>query len=221
MSYEGLQIGPVLAVTGAVRKYLVFSSLFVSALALGTGCKTDDAVPAASESSSASSSTAAPTPTEKARPGRSAKIDLPRKRLAKPSLESGEQAAPDDAEARRELFRQRREERRLNRQAMLDADGDGTISPEERAAAQQRHMEDLRTRLDTNGDGKLTVEELQGSRMARRLGELSQVDADGDGEISAKELDGAMQRVRERIMERRGGRFGGGPGGGPGDGDAR
>ena len=97
---------------------------------------------------------------------------------------------------------------------MLDTNQDGTITPEEWAAARKLRAEEMRTRLDADGDGKVTVAELGESRMSRRLGDVSALDGDRNGDISAPEIETAMENMRERMRAFRGSGDGsGGPDG--------
>lgn len=177
----------------------------VSCVALAAGCKTDS-----SEQPAASS--AAPSANDSSRPPRSGKIDLPQRRNPSGSAEADVPALPD--EDRRDEWRGRREDRRKERQEMLDTNKDGTISPEEMAAARKVRAEDMRTRLDTDGDGKVTVAELGESRMSRRLGDVTALDVDKNGDISAAEIEASMEKMRERMRALRGSGDGsGGPDG--------
>lgn len=168
----------------------------VSCLMFAAGCKTD-APQAAAGSAAAQASDSARAP-------RSGKIDLQR-----PKLRIDKEAPPpalDDAPRERrgrwgdpdatpEERQQRWEERRKQREANLDTNKDGTISPEEVTAAQLKRADDMRTRLDADGDGKLTVTELADSRLARRM-DPAELDVDKNGEISADELKASMDRMR-------------------------
>lgn len=160
----------------------------IVSLLIAAGCKTEGA-----ESTAGS---AAPQAEQSATKGRSGKIDLPQQR---PRREGGERPAltddPDQGDRR-----ERRDERRKERMAELDKDGDGQISDAERDAARQVRVAETKKRLDTNGDGKLTLDELKESRMARRLGEdLDGIDADKNGEISAEELQTSMDAMRANM----------------------
>ncbi len=166
-------------------------------LLLAAGCKTDG-----SETPAASPASEAEQPVTK---GRSGKIDLPR---ARERRDDGDRPAlPEDGrdpEARRE----RRDERRQERMAELDKNGDGSVSQDERDAARKERVVEIRTRLDADGDGKLTVTELAESRMARRMGDLTTVDIDKNGEISAEEMQASMDAMRAQGWNgRRGGRW--------------
>jgi len=99
----------------------------------------------------------------------------------------------------------------------FDQDGDGKLSPEERAQAeaafQSRMPPQMRERMlkrfDKDGDGKLSAEELQAAREAwqaerEKVGKefrerlLKKFDTDGDGKLSPEERQRAAQVLRER-----------------------
>src|SRR5262245_29018640 len=136
------------------------SLVVVGALSI-TGCKTEEA---------ASSNSSGPAATEGAQPApsttkpRSGKIDLGMQRPARPER-GGERPAPTDEQ--REDWRQRRDERRKERMAQLDSDGDGTLSEAELAAGRHHRAEQMHARLDTNGDGKLSLEEVGAAKFRR------------------------------------------------------
>lgn len=188
----------------------------VLGLAAFPGCKTDK--PSASSENPSSS-----TETPSAAKPRSGKIDLPT--LPKPAPPATEEAEPDD----RTVSLQAREERRRQRMAEVDANGDGEISDEERQAARAKREQEMKARLDANkdgvvseeergnalhqravdmharmdrdGDGKLTIAELQNGPFNRFEGN---VDANGDGQVSVDELDQSIRERRQRGPFRRG-----------------
>lgn len=183
----------------------------IATLILAAGCKTDgEETPAGSAASETEQS---------ARKGRSGKIDLPTPRQRPADPGTGETARPglrgDRDDVSPEERRAMREERRADRMAQLDTDGDGKISDQERAVLQKQRMDQMKTRLDTDGDGKLTVKELQESRMSRRMGDVAALDIDKNGEISGEEMQKGMEDMRAKGW---GGRRGGL--GGAGDTDA-
>jgi len=186
------------------------SLALVTWLVLAAGCKTDSPAPTAG-----SAATPAPA-TESSRPSRSGKIDLPPRRPPAGGSDTELPALPDDSDldARREEFRALREQRRKERQELVDTNKDGTISPEEMAAARKVRAEEMRSRFDADGDGKLTPAELGESRMTRRMGDPAELDTDKNGDITSAELEASMEKMRERMRER------GGPGApdGPGRG---
>ncbi len=162
--------------------------LIIAGLLFAAGCKTEGA-----ESTAGS---AAPQAEPSASKGRSGKIDLPPQRQR--AADGDRPALPDEASS--DDRRERRDERRKDRMAELDKDGDGQISDVEREAGRKARVDEMKTRLDTDGDGKLTIAELKESRMARRLGDdLDAVDADKNGEISAEELQKSMDAMRANM----------------------
>jgi Ca2+-binding EF-hand superfamily protein len=88
----------------------------------------------------------------------------------------------------------------------LDANGDGSISAEEMAAAPQRRFE----AHDANGDGKVTAEEMVEHRMtmmrarieARVADMIAEMDDDADGMLSVDEM-GPGRRAERRSEKRR------------------
>lgn len=104
----------------------------------------------------------------------------------------------------REEMRALREERRKQREAMLDTNKDGVVTPEER----QQRMKPMVERLDQDGDGKLTPDELAASDRRMGFDDPAAVDTNKDGEISLAELDVAVTARREKMRERWRGRGG-------------
>ena len=137
--------------------------VLLATLVLAVGCKTD--------SESAKSGSAAPQAEQSANSGRSGKIDLPQRRRPAGAEDGARPELPDRPQLTDEERRARREERRQERMAELDKNGDGKIEESERLAARKERMDEMRSRMDANGDGKLTVDELQSSRESVRLGE--------------------------------------------------
>ena len=90
---------------------------------------------------------------------------------------------------------------------MFDADGDGTVTPEEMRAQMQAKL----TEYDSNGDGALSIAEFETlhSAMIREMmvDRFQYLDADGDGSVTAEEMTAPadmmerMQSMRERIMQ--------------------
>jgi hypothetical protein len=105
----------------------------------------------------------------------------------------------------REEMRERVEERRKAREAALDTNKDGVVSPEERQARLRPMLE----RLDQNGDGKLTPEELASSDRRMGFDDPAAIDTDHDGQISLAELDAAVTARRQQMRARWRGRGGG------------
>ena len=109
-----------------------------------------------------------------------------------------ERAEPDDDVRQRMLDR-------------FDADGDGTISPEERQEAframRERAMRDTAERADTDGDGKVSDEERaemrreQAGPWKEALDEWvkADFDADGDGELNEEET--ASRKAFEKRLQ--------------------
>ena len=113
--------------------------------------------------------------------------------------------------AMREEMRAKMDERRKNREAMLDTNHDGVVSDEER----QQRMVPMLKRLDENGDGKLTPDELAKSDGRMGFDDPAAVDTNHDGEISLAELDAAVSARRQKMRERWRGRGGEGSAGLP------
>jgi hypothetical protein len=126
----------------------------------------------------------------------------------------------DDGEPRdwsdpgtREEMRAMREQRRKEREAQLDTNKDGVLSPEEKA----QRVAPMLKRMDANGDGKLTPDELSSSDRRMGFDDPAAVDTDKNGEISLVELEAAVTARREKMREKWKGRGGrGGMGGGLG-----
>lgn len=97
-----------------------------------------------------------------------------------------------------------REERRQEMLEMYDADGDGRLSDEERAALREARVADVVARMDQDADGRLTREELAAAG-ARRPGpplDFDALDTDQDGYVSVEEM--AAARPLRAGRERRG-----------------
>jgi len=90
---------------------------------------------------------------------------------------------------------------------MFDADGDGTVTPEEMRAQMQAKL----TEYDSDGDGALSIAEFETlhSAMIREMmvDRFQHLDADGDGSVTAEEMTAPgdmmerMQSMRERMMQ--------------------
>lgn len=142
-------------------------------------CKTDDAPrPPASEPAA---------PASNAKP-RSGKIDLPTPPPQPPKAERP-QLADDPRRDGEPVSEQSREERRRQRMAMIDTDGDGVISDAEREAARAHREAELQARLDTNGDGVVSEQERTEARRQRATNMHARFDRDGDGKVTAQELE--------------------------------
>jgi hypothetical protein len=112
---------------------------------------------------------------------------------------------PDDGEPRdwsdpatREEMRAMRDQRRKEREAQLDTNKDGVLSPEEKA----QRVAPMLKRMDANGDGKLTPEELSSSDRRMGFDDPAAVDTDKNGEISLVELEAAVTARREKMREK-------------------
>jgi hypothetical protein len=208
----------------------------VLGLAAFAGCKTD--APESSSSSEKPSTTATPSGPKP----RSGKIDLPTL-PANPNGTSSPELPPRTEGERDAVSQQAREERRQQRRAELDTNGDGEISEEERQAARAKREQEMKDRLDTNkdgvvsdeergaarqaraedmharldrdGDGKVTTAELAAGRFGRMGGDMTAADANADGQVTVEELDSMMKNRPERGPFRRGMRRGGGAGSAP------
>lgn len=93
--------------------------------------------------------------------------------------------------------------RRGDRMARMDKDGDGKITEEERAAAMKERSEKMRSRFDANADGKLTPDELANAPGRMHFDDPKALDTNHDGDISADELQAAMQARREEMRLQR------------------
>jgi hypothetical protein len=118
-------------------------------------------------------------------------------RQAAPGLPSGE---PDK--------QQRREEKRAERIAQFDANGDGQLDEAEREQMREARQAEREARRaeklaehDTNGDGQLDDAERQVMKQQRVQGMFDRLDANGDGKLDQSELparDGANEGRRRR-----------------------
>jgi hypothetical protein len=131
--------------------------------------------------------------------------DTPDSERVRPRLPDGAREPRDysDPEEREEM-RARMEERRKQREALLDTNKDGVVSPEER----QQRLRPMIDRFDQNDDGKLTVDELASSDRRMGFDDPAAVDTDKNGEISLAELDAAVTARREQMRARWRGRGG-------------
>ncbi|HEY5923229.1 MAG TPA: hypothetical protein VIV11_16230 [Kofleriaceae bacterium] len=172
----------------------------------GVACKGEEkkAAPAADQPSEATQVERSRTPRPSLPdPGSS---DTPDDRRPRPRLPDGAREPRDysDPEAREEM-RERMEERRKLREAALDTNKDGIVSPEER----QARLQPMLKRFDQNDDGKLTPEELASSDRRMGFDDPAALDTDKNGEISLAELDAAVTARREQMRARWRGRGGG------------
>ncbi|MCK8463100.1 calcium-binding protein [Aliiroseovarius sp. S1339] len=85
---------------------------------------------------------------------------------------------------------------------MFDADGDGTVTPEEMRAGLQAKL----TEYDSDGDGALSIEEFEmlHSAMFREMmvDRFQHLDADGDGAVTAEEMMAPANKL-ERMQQMR------------------
>ena len=90
----------------------------------------------------------------------------------------------------------------------FDADGDGTVSPEEMRAGQAAKLAEF----DANGDGVLTIDEFENLHSAaireKMVDRFQMLDNDGDGKVTAEEM-AAPADVMEKMMKRRAAAMGG------------
>ena len=129
----------------------------------------------------------------------------------RPSLPEDEARDWSDP-ATREEMRAMREQRRKEREAQLDTNKDGVLSPDEKA----QRVAPMFKRLDGNSDGKLTPDELAASDRRMAFDDPASVDTDKNGEISLVELEAAVTARREQMRQKWRGRGRGAAGfGGP------
>jgi type IV secretory pathway VirB10-like protein len=169
-----------------------------AALVLAVACKTEAPAPA----------NQAPAGEDTAAKARSAKIDVKPVQPALPAEPAAAPAAGDDKPAAADPPRRSpaaRDEWRKRRDGKLDANGDGVVSDEERAAAMQQRVTSMRTRLDADGDGKLTPAELANAPGRMHFDNPAALDTNHDGDISADELAAGLKARRD---QRRGDRAG-------------
>ena len=154
------------------------------------GCKTDSKPAEKSEGEPAAST----PPASQARPA----PRLPDQ--GTPAGSGSDDGQPRDwaDPAQRDQMRELREQRRKEREAALDTNHDGVLSPEEKA----QRVAPLFKRLDGNGDGKLTPDEIAGSDRRMAFSDPAAIDTDKNGEISLVELEAAVTAKREEMREK-------------------
>lgn len=148
-----------------------------------------------------------PTKVERSRPRPSLPptSDTPDSERVRPRLPDGAREPRDGSDPEeREEMRVRMEERRKQREAMLDLNKDGVVSPDERV----QRLKPMVERFDQNDDGKLTVDELATSDRRMGFDDPAALDTDQNGEISLGELDAAVTARREQMRARWRGRGG-------------
>ncbi|MCQ0090411.1 calcium-binding protein [Roseovarius sp. M141] len=101
---------------------------------------------------------------------------------------------------------------------MLDADGDGNVTPEEMREQMQAKL----TEYDSDGDGTLSISEFEALHSAmireKMVDKFQHLDADGDGAITSDEMTAPakkmerMQKMRSGMMEQMQGQPGAGQG---------
>jgi hypothetical protein len=77
----------------------------------------------------------------------------------------------------------------------FDADGDGTLDPDERKAMRDERAARMLSTVDGDGDGRLSRAELEAAdnrRLRRLADDFAKIDADGDSMLSADEIAAAM-----------------------------
>lgn len=91
-----------------------------------------------------------------------------------------------------------------NMTQMMDADGDGTVTPEEMRAMMQAKL----TENDADGNGSLSIKEFETlhSAMMRNMmvDRFQHLDADGDGAVTPEEMM-APAAMMERMQKMQGG----------------
>lgn len=177
-------------------KPLLCACLFVVA------CKGEEAKPA--PAASAPSEAATKVERSRPRPSLPDSPNTPDERRERPRLPRENPRDWSDPEAQEEM-RARMEERRKAREAALDTNKDGVLSPEER----QARLRPMIDRFDQNGDGKLTPDELASSERRMGFDDPAAIDTDKNGEISLSELDAAVTQRRAEMRARWRGRGGG------------
>jgi Ca2+-binding EF-hand superfamily protein len=100
---------------------------------------------------------------------------------------------------------------------MLDADGDGNVTPQEMREQMQAKL----TEYDSDGDGTLSISEFETLHTAmireKMVDKFQHLDADGDGAITSDEMTAPAKKM-ERMQKMRSsmGQMQGQPGSGQG-----
>jgi len=86
---------------------------------------------------------------------------------------------------------------------MMDADGDGTVTPDEMRAGMQAQL----AKYDADGNGNLSIEEFETlhSAMMREMmvDRFQHLDADGDGAVTSEEMTAPAAKM-ERMQKMKG-----------------
>ncbi len=181
-------------------RLMSLSTILVPALAavlsLATGCKSDKSKAATDKAADPAAATGGAAGDEAAEqaPG------LPVPRRMRGSETAGD-AGPGTGrwrERRGEEMRQRRDDLRKR----FDADGNGQLDDDERAAMRHERLQRQIARIDADGDGKISRDEAEAVPFgARLLGDFDVADANQDSFISPEELEAAMSERESRRME--------------------
>jgi Ca2+-binding EF-hand superfamily protein len=114
---------------------------------------------------------------------------------AEGSTSGAEGSTPGDGDTRRERMGRRFAEMRQK----FDADGDGQLNEQERAAMRRDALLNRMKRFDTDGDGKLSRNEVEENpRAGRLLGDFDSMDKDRDSFVTPAELEASMAERRAR-----------------------
>jgi hypothetical protein len=173
------------------RSSLAAAGLALGAVLLAGACKTDK--PAATSSSTpAASGQAAGGQAASAEPGRAA----PDYRFGPPG--GYKRPAPERTD---EVDGRHGGQRRAERLAAFDTDGDGQLSDAEREqmkaermAQREAHQAEILAENDTDKDGTLSDAERTAMRTKRADAMFGRLDGDGDGKITAAEMEASGGR---------------------------
>lgn len=90
----------------------------------------------------------------------------------------------------------------LGMMKMLDADGDGDVTPQEMRDQMQAKL----TEYDSDGDGNLSIAEFEALHSAatreKMVDRFQHLDADGDGTVTPEEMTAPAKKM-ERMMKMR------------------
>lgn len=185
-------------------RFMSPSTFLVSALAalsLATGCKSDKSTAATQKAAEPEVAAGAAAGDEAAE--QAPALPVPRRmRGGESADETAGDAAPGTGRwrsRRSEEMRQRRDDLRKR----FDADGDGQLNDDERAAMRHERLQRQIARIDADGDGKISRDEAEAVPFGGRLlGDFDGADANQDSFISPEELEAAMSERESRRMER-------------------